>query len=272
MRTRERSEQSTHAEGRGQRRGKHTHATSAKHTQASSLQQRRRLQHVTCTHARAQRAKHASRGQRRGEHTRASSASVRKQTACSGLSTPCVTASARPVHTRERSKRSAPTAGMGEEGTLEAASATRTHADSPQRLQHIICTRASAVGEARRPEAAGTEARKAHSCDLCKHTQASSRQQRRRLQHVTCTHTRSHRAKHASRKPRAEARRAQSMQPRQGTRKQTACTALASPASARKHSERSTHAAVRGERRAHSMQPQQSTCTCMQTLRTSFGM
>ena len=64
-------------------------------------------------------------------------------------------ASAHPMHTRERSRRGTPTAGRGEEGTLEAASATHMHADSAQRLQHIICARASAAGEARTLEAAG---------------------------------------------------------------------------------------------------------------------
>ena len=59
------------------------------------------------------------------------------------------------MHARERSKRGTPTAGRGEEGTLEVASATHMHADSSQQLQHIICARASAASEARTLEAAG---------------------------------------------------------------------------------------------------------------------
>ena len=160
MHAHERSERSTQAGGRGQRRGKRTHATSAKHTQASSLQQRRRLQHVTYTHARAQRAEHASRGQRRGESTLLQpqqSTCKQQPAAASARHAICTHAS-----TTSGARKPRPEA-RGEHTPCSLSKAHAcVHADTSHQLRHVRSKPTSASSEhaSRKPWA---EVRRAHS-------------------------------------------------------------------------------------------------------------
>ena len=106
------------------------------------------------------------------------------------------------------------------------------------------------------------EARKAHSCDLCK-AHASKQPATASTASARHMHTRASAASGAC-KPRSEARGEHTPTASAKHMQATACSGFSTPCHmhTRKHNERSTRAAVGGERRAYSMQPQQSTRMC----------